>query len=65
MNSKKSGALFLTIIICFIVAEIVIGFTPVGDKLNELALMLISELSFMLQIGRASCGRQPHSITSV
>lgn len=50
MNSKKSGALFLTIIICFIVAEIVIGFTPVGDKLNELALMLISELSFMLPV---------------
>lgn len=50
MNSKKSGALFLTIIICFIITEIVIIFTPVGDALNELMLMVISELTFLIPV---------------
>ena len=50
MNSKKSGALFLTIVSCFIIAEIVIGFTPVGENLSDLALVFISELSFMIPV---------------
>ncbi len=50
MNSKKSGALFLSIVCCFIAVELAISFTPLGDNLSVIALMLISELSFMVPV---------------
>ena len=50
MNSNKTGWLFLTIVLSFIAVELVISFTPIGDKLSIPALMVISELSFMLPV---------------
>ena len=51
MNSNKTGWLFLSIVLCFIAVELVVGFTPLGDSLSVPAMMLISELTFMLPVG--------------
>ena len=50
MNSSKAGWLFLAIVSCFIAVELAISFTPVGDALSVPALMVISELTFMLPV---------------
>lgn len=51
MNSNKTGWLFLSIVLCFIAVELVVSFTPLGDSLSVPALMVISELTFMLPVG--------------
>ena len=50
MDSKKSGLLFLTITMVFVAIELLLGFTPVGESLNETALMIVSELAFMVPV---------------
>lgn len=50
MDSKKAGWLFLAIILCFLAVEVVVSFTPLGDELSIPAMMVMSELSFMLPV---------------
>ncbi|MBP5607750.1 MAG: CPBP family intramembrane metalloprotease [Lachnospiraceae bacterium] len=50
MNSKKSGLLFLTITIIFVAIELTLAYTPLGDSLDETALMILSELAFMVPV---------------
>ena len=55
MDSKKAGWLFLAIILCFLAVEVVVSFTPLGDELSIPAMMVMSELSFMLPVAVCFC----------
>ncbi len=48
MDSKNSGRLFLTIVLCFITVDLLLAFTPLRDYLDTVALMVLSELAFMV-----------------
>ncbi|MBR5420827.1 MAG: CPBP family intramembrane metalloprotease [Lachnospiraceae bacterium] len=48
MNSKLSGRLFLSIVLVYVVAEVLLTFTPLRASLDTVSLMIISELIIII-----------------